>query len=270
MQTNEPDYLPIEIPLLRHVIREAALGMLSQHGQDTSTGSSGSVRRAINCGFVITHRIAEPGTIPRRQGFWSTRTILGQDGALQQTLEVQAGEDLIVLGWRGDGQIAHDRLHRGPWEYHLVHGAHMSPVTRRTARLPHIMPLGSAGLSWPAERVADVKSGRLRNDVIFDVHGTRGCVRDVAPAGSTMSDIIDRIQSADAVHLWPRRYEGLDWLDRTSFTLRARSLTAASRLHRATRRKTLRYWVEAGGAKFAAQLLLRLDREANMSKCCNL
>jgi hypothetical protein len=263
MQTDEPDHLPIEIPLLRHVIREAALGILSRHGYELSAESTERARRAISCGFVVTHRIAEPGTIRRRQGYWHTRTIWNQTSALQQTIEVQAGEDLIVLGWRGDGQIVHDRLHRGPWEYHLVHHAHMSPATRRMARLPHIMPLGTVGLSWPAGRITAVRSGRLRNDVIFDVHGTRGCVRDIAPAGSTMSDLIERIRLTDAMHLWPSRCEGIERPDQTSFTLRARSNFSAPGPHRAKRNKTIRYWVEAGGTKSAAQLLLRLDRDAN-------
>lgn len=263
MQTKEPDYLPIEIPLLRHVIREAALGILSQDGTDISPEPSVRVCQAIRCGFVVTHRIAEPGTLRRRQGFWNTQTLWNQASALQQTLEVQAGEDLIVLGWRGDGQIVHDRLHRGPWEYRLVNEARMSPINRRTARLPHIMPLGRAGLSWPAGRVADVRSGQLRNEVIFDVHGTRGCVRDIAPAGSTMSDLIERIRSTDAMHLWPSRYEGIDQLDRTSFTLRARSHVATLESRPAAPVKTIRYWVEAGAVRYAAQLLLRLDREAS-------
>jgi hypothetical protein len=259
MTTIYLDRLEAPTGVVRRVLRDAALRILALHGHDGAQTPM-VIRRARFGGFNIRYFAAEPDTISRRGGVrWGTPSGSDHDEQ-QQVIDIEVGEHLLGIGWRGDGPILHDRFVRGPWELEFLRAANMAEDIPGLNRVAPAAPESSSPRIWPLEEILGVRKGRLRRTVTFDVIGYRACRPAVATAGTSFSDLSDMVafyydssRSADG--------DATSASGFSSFSIRAWLGSRPFGRRGPVGRPDLRYWVSPhGGARLAASLLLLLGQ----------
>ena len=130
--------------IVRRILRDAAFQIVQWYGRDVPPGPLEQIRFARHAGFTITYYRAEPGSMSRRiPGNWNTPPS-GDENAAQEILDIEVGEHLAGLGWRGTGPVISDRLIRGPWELELLRGAGMTAGIPDIARVPPAAPMSTS------------------------------------------------------------------------------------------------------------------------------
>ena len=259
MSTIHVNRLEAPTGVARRVLREAALRILALHGCDGP--QTPMKKRAVRFqGFSIQYYVAEPDSISRRGGIrWNTPFGAKADEC-QHVMDIEVGEHLLGIGWRGDGPIVHDRFVRGPWELELLRAADMADDIPCMNRVAPAAPERSSRRVWPLEAIVRTGQGRLRRPVAFDVIGYKTCWPATAPAGTSFSELVDLVKhyydasrSADGAVTSATGF--------SSFSIRARLGERTFRRSVPMGRPDLRYWIAPhGGARAAASLLVLLGQ----------
>lgn len=243
--------------IVRRMLRDAAFQIVQRYGCDVPSGPIERIRFARHAGFTIVYYRAEPGSMSRRgRGNWNTPPS-GYEDAAQEILDIDVGEHLAGLGWRGTGPIISDRLIRGPWELELLRGAGMSAGIPDMARVPPTAPASVSRVVLPMTDVMGRKRGRLSHAMAVDVIGYTRCIPAVCPAKSSFADLVDITTSC---YRQSRTHDGEDTSFKSSFALKLWAGREALRDGVPFGRPTLSYWIAPhGGAEIAAKLMLALD-----------
>ena len=227
------------------------------YGRDVPPGPLEQIRFARHAGFTITYYRAEPGSMSRRiPGNWNTPPS-GDENAAQEILDIEVGEHLAGLGWRGTGPVISDRLIRGPWELELLRGAGMTAGIPDIARVPPAAPMSTSRIVLPIRDVIGRKRGRLSQPMAIDLVGYTRCIPDLCPAGSTFEDLFD---ITTYCYGKSREHDGESTAIGSSFSLRLWTGSDGFRSNVPFGRPTLSYWIAPhGGTVMAAKLMLALD-----------